>query len=109
MALLSFFDAVEDAALRTLVGQVAKEPLHHVEPLGAGGSEVKLEPRVTLLPRLHLWMFVGCIVLTDQMHVLSLRIGRVEQSQKGHPLLVPMLLHAFACYAAFGGVHCSKQ
>src|SRR5689334_20136519 len=87
-------DATEDSPTQPVFCQVTEESLHHVEPGGAGWSEMNREPRMALQPSLHLWMLVSRIVIRDQMNLLALRGLAVNQSQELDPLLVAMAGHA---------------
>lgn len=60
-------DAGEAVSFESILGDVAKESFDHVEPGCAGGSEVHMESGVTLQPPLHRWVFVGRVVVGDQM------------------------------------------
>src|SRR6185312_3167247 len=48
-----------------VLGQIARETLHHVQTGGAGGREVDVEASVPFQPTLDLEVFVGCIVIDE--------------------------------------------
>jgi hypothetical protein len=52
---------------KTIYSEVSEEALHHIEPGGAGGCEVKVEPWMTFQPALDGGMLVGGIVIHDQV------------------------------------------
>ena len=54
-----FAHAVEDSPTEALLGEVAKEAFHHVEPRGTGGREVHMEAWMPIEPAFHLGVFVG--------------------------------------------------
>ena len=47
--------------------QVSEEAFHHVEPGRAGGGEVEMEVRISLLPGLDFCVFVRRVVVADHM------------------------------------------
>ena len=67
-----FSDAGEAAATDALVGDVAEEAFDHVQPRRAGGGEVHVKAPVLGEPRLHLGVFVGRVVIRDQVQIESL-------------------------------------
>ncbi len=68
------FDAAEDTAMETLVGEVPKEPLRHVQPRAARGSEMHAEAGAACQPFLCLGVFMCGVVVGNQMDLLhSLR------------------------------------
>ena len=68
-ALFENFNAGEDSAPELIFGQVAKESLDHVEPAAAGRREVKMKALVALCPALHRRMFMGGVVVDDQVEL----------------------------------------
>src|SRR5215469_3910466 len=64
---IEFFKIAKHTATQPVLGEVAEETLHHVEPRGTGRSEVHVEPWMALEPALDLGMFVGRVVIADQM------------------------------------------
>ena len=75
-----FFHVAEDATSDALVGKVAEETLHHVEPRTARRREVHVEPRVSCQPSLNLRMFVGGVVIRDQMDVSPAGVDVVDHA-----------------------------
>ena len=62
-------DRVEGTAANRLAGQDAEPGLDHVQPRGAGGSEVEVNPGMGLLPRPDLGRLVGRRVVEDDMQI----------------------------------------
>jgi hypothetical protein len=58
-----FLHVMKDAAADSLVGEVAKEAFHHVQPRTTGRREVHVEPAVPIQPPLNLRMFVRRVVI----------------------------------------------
>jgi hypothetical protein len=58
---------VEDTPADSLLGDSAEPTLDQIEPGGTGGDEVELEPRVFLQPGAHLRVFVGAVVIQDEV------------------------------------------
>jgi hypothetical protein len=88
----SFQHVAEDASPQAVGGEIAEEPLDHIQPRSTDGREVKVEAWVTFQPTLDGGMFVSRVVVNDQMELFVSRRGFVDQSQE-HPLLmaVPLL------------------
>ncbi len=59
-----------------------------------GGREVNMEALVPCEPALHLWVLVGCVVVTDEIEILILRSGPLNQAKELQPLLMTVPLHA---------------
>ena len=60
-------DTSPDAASHALVGEVAEEPLYHVQPGGAGGREMNMNVWASLQPTFDFGVFVGGIVVADDV------------------------------------------
>ena len=69
---IEFADAAKHRATNALVGEVAQEALHHVEPGCGSGCEVNGDSLVTLQPAFHSLMLVGGLVVDDQMELFVL-------------------------------------
>jgi len=102
-------DVLEDAAPDSVFGQVAEEALDHVQPRGGSGCEVHMESFVAGHPALHPFMFVGRIVIADDVDLLFTRHGLVDQAQELQPLMMTMALLAQVVDFAGGGVERGKQ
>ena len=85
-----FQNIAKDAAPEALYGQIPKEALNHVEPRSTGGGEMDMKAWMPLQPALHFGMFVGGIVVHDQMERFRFRRGVIDQSQETEPLLMPV-------------------
>ncbi len=84
----------EHAALEALLIEVAEESFDDVEPRAAGGYEVHVEAGMPLEPALDSLVFVGGVVVDDEMKVELTRCLLVDHPEELDPLLMPMLLHA---------------
>ena len=62
-----FFQIAKYAPAQLIVGEISEETLHHIEPGGAGGSEMHLKTGMALEPALHLGVLVSGVVIADQM------------------------------------------
>jgi hypothetical protein len=60
-------DAVEDAAAERFVGELAEPAFDEVEPRARGRDEVEMEAGVFREPRLDVGVFVGAVVVDDQV------------------------------------------
>lgn len=89
-----FAHAVKDTPAQTLLGEVAKEAFHHVEPGGAGGCEMHVQAGMPLQPVFHLGVFVRGVVVRDEVY-FSVRWGLpVDEPKEAQPFLMPMLTPA---------------
>ena len=104
-----FIHAAKNTSSHSLVGQITKEPLHHVEPRGACGCKMKVEPRIASLPGFDFLMFVGRIVVAYDVDLLVGWSAAVDQAKERQPLLMPVLVHAPAYDFAICRIHRRKQ
>ena len=86
----------EDASPESLNCEIPEEPLDHVEPRRAGRREMNMEALMPLQPRRDLRVFVGRMVVADDVDLLASWSGSVDQVEEFDPLLMPVLLHARA-------------
>ena len=92
--ILQLRDAPENAASNALLRDVTKTSLHQIQPRTAGGREVHMETLVSFQPFLNIRMFMGRVVVDNQMQVqVGGRLG-VDLPQEFQPFLMAMLLHA---------------
>ncbi len=103
------FDAGEDAPPELILGEVAEESFDHVEPAAAGGREVKMEALVARRPALDCRMFVGGIIVDDQVELFVGGRLAIDETQELQPFLMAMPLHAGGHHAAVQRVECGKQ
>ena len=87
---LEIDDALEDAALEPLLGQLGEEAFDRVEPGGRGRGEVEVEPRMPFEPGANLGMLVRRIVVDDQVQVPPGRGLAVDLVEKADELLMPV-------------------
>jgi hypothetical protein len=90
-----FLEIAKDAAAQTILGEVTKETLHHVEPRRTGGSEVQMESRMSRQPALYLGVLMG-------------GNGLVDQAKKLEPFLMAMPLLAQTKDLAVGGIDLTR-
>lgn len=93
---LKIDDGSEDAAADAPAGEDGEEALDGIEPGGRGGREVEGPSRVPRQPGAGLGMFVGPVVVKNDMDDLSSRDLALDRVQEADELLVRMLLHAAA-------------
>ena len=91
--LFEFCHAAEDAAGEALLGKLCEETFDNVQPGTAGGREVHVKTSVSLEPGLHFGMFMGGVVVNDQMNRARGRSLAVDEVEELDPLLmaVPFL------------------
>src|SRR5207248_3216361 len=104
-----FLDIAEDSAADSVLSDVAKEPLHHVEPRTAGWCEVYVESRVASQPPLYLGMLVCRVVVRNQVDLLATGCDIVDHAEKLQPFLVAMSVVAHANDGPIEGVHRCEQ
>jgi len=106
---LQVSDTSKDAAPHALVGEVAEEPLDHVQPGGAGGREMNVDVRTSLQPPFDFGVFVGRIVVADDVDLFSTWSALFDEPEEFEPLLVPVFVHALANDFPRGGVERGEQ
>ena len=99
------WNTVKDPSPELVDGKVTKESLDHIEPRGTGWSKMKVKAGITLLPRLHFRMFMGSIVVANDVNLLRFWCVTSNQVKKANPLLVSMLLHAGGNDLSISNVH----
>jgi len=77
--------APENATSQSIAGEVAKEALDHVQPGSVGGRKMEVKTRVFAQPFVHLGMFVGGVVIQNQMQLAIGRSLRVDLLEKLQP------------------------
>lgn len=104
-----FRDAMEDAPAQSFGGEVAKEPLDHVQPRGRGRGEMHMNARVLGQPLLYLRVFVRRIVIEDQVQFLLLGRLPVDTTQEPQPFLVTVALLTAGDDRAIERIECGKE
>src|SRR5262249_50641250 len=61
------FPIAKNSPAPSVFGEVAEETFHHVQPRRTGGGEVHMKTWVPLEPALNLGVFVGGVVVADQV------------------------------------------
>jgi hypothetical protein len=84
-------NAVEATAADGLAGDQFEPAFDQVEPRGTGRSEVQMEARVGVEPTCDRRMFVGAVIVADQMQLKS-RIAFGQRFQEGDELDVGVAL-----------------
>ena len=93
--------AFEHPAAYPTLRQLAKPPLDHIQPRGAGWSEVKMETFVPLLPGFNLGVFMCRIVVADDMDFfarLDAAVDRIQKLDGINPRMASSLATAFKEY-----------
>jgi len=103
------FEILEDSAPNAVFGQVAEEALDHVQPRSRSWREVHVEAFMASHPALHPFMFVGCVIVADDVDLLFARDGLVDQAQELQPLVMTVALLAQVVDLAGGGVESGEQ
>ena len=70
---------------------------------------MQVEARVPLDPGLNARMFMGTVIVDDQMQIHFRRSFKVDCFKEPNKLLVSMPRHAVADDSSVQGHHCSKQ
>jgi hypothetical protein len=87
-------DIGERAAPQLLVGDLTKPTFNHVEPRTRRGGEMQMEAWVTLQPGSDTRMFMGSIVVDDQMQLQSGGHFGINAFEKPNEFLVSVPRHA---------------
>ena len=104
-----FGEALEYASSEALFREVSEEAFHHVEPGGAGRSEVKMKARMFGQPTLNSGLFVSRVVVHNEMQILPWGRLLVNEFQELQPLLMTMPVHLGADDGAIQRVQRGKQ
>src|SRR3954453_2967409 len=102
-------DAAEDAASEPALGQGSKEALDGVEPGRAGRREVEGYARGASEPGDDLRVFVGRVVVEDDVHGFGGRDGLLDSVEEADELLMPMALHTTADHLSVQHVERREQ
>lgn len=95
-----FRHAAECPAADALVGDLAKPALDQVQPGTRSRSEMQMEPGMAPDPGLDLRMFVGSIVVHDQVQVRPVRCFAIDLFEELDELLMPVTRHTVADHFA---------
>jgi hypothetical protein len=104
-----FGNAVEDAASDALLCDVTEEPFHHVQPRGAVWRVVHLKAFVPSEPALHVWMLVSCVIIRNDVDLLSFGSMSVDLTKEGNPVLVGVTVSALTQHRSVQRVERRKQ
>ena len=75
-------NALEDAAADRFLAELPKPAFDQIGPRGAGWSKVELETRMLFEPMLHFGVFVGAVVIQDQVESERLGVTRIQGAQE---------------------------
>ena len=100
---------MERTTTNTFLGQLAKPVFHQIEPGRARGDKVQVKPWMSPQPLLDLGVFVGSIIVEDQMQIQPGRKFSVQVSEEPQKLLMAVSLHTVADDSAFQQVQRCKQ
>ena len=101
--------ARETATADALVGDLAEPSLHHVQPRTRSWDEVQMEAWMPPQPGFHARVFVGCVVVDDEMQVELRRGLGVDLAKEPDELLMPVAWHAVTDDFAVKHAQGSKQ
>jgi len=90
----------EGAATDTFVGNLAEPTFDQVQPGTRSRDKVEMESRMPPQPGFHTWMFVGAIIVYDEVQVEFGRGSAVDFLEETDKFLVPMARHTVADYLA---------
>ena len=88
----SWQHAAEAAGQDRLLAQVSEEAFDQVHPGGTGRSKMQLEARVTRQPALYDRMFMGGVIVQNDVDVLAQRNFVGDSLKKFQPLAVGVCL-----------------
>ena len=89
-------DIGKRAATQSLVSDLTKPTLNHVKPRTRCGDEMQMEPWVAFQPGSNTRMFMGSIVVDDQMQLEAGGHFGVKAFQKPNEFLVSVTGHTIA-------------
>jgi len=102
-------DAVKGAAAQAVLGQVAEETLHHVQPGATGGGKVHMEAGMAAKPALDPGMLMCRVVVHDHVDLLVLWNNVIDGAQELQPFLMAVPVVAHGDDLAFQRVQSRKQ
>ena len=103
------FDAPETAFANRLLGDEAEPTFDLIEPGRVGRSVVDLEAGPLRQPESYLGVFVGGIVVDDQMDIKASRYGLIDAFEKLKKFLMTVACLALRQDGAGGDVESGKQ
>ena len=90
---LEINEGVEDATVKPPPGKFGEESFDGVEPRTGCRGEVENKPLVAIEPSPDLWMFMGGVVVENDMDDLVFGDLSIDHVQETDELLVPVALH----------------
>src|SRR5579862_2953381 len=81
-------EAGKDFRSNTAHGEVSKEAFHHVEPRGARRGEVEYETRMFYQPGFHFGVFVGGVIVEDEVERFIRRGTGIQVFEESQPFLM---------------------
>jgi hypothetical protein len=108
-ARLEIDDGTEDTTFQSTSAELREEPLDRVEPGARGWCEVENETRVAIGLGTNAGMFVGCIVVENDVDDLADLHLRLDGVQKSNEFLRTMTLHVTADNRAVEDVEGGEQ
>jgi hypothetical protein len=104
-----FINRTENAALESMAGQVAEVSIN-IEPRGADGREMDVEPLVAREPRLHPWLLVRRVIVADQMNRFVERIdAKHDREARAHLVILDSWLLNSRCSRAKPKTACETK
>src|ERR1700730_674032 len=103
------FDALEGAAPNPFASDFSKPAFDQIQPGRTGGSEMQMKSSMALQPSLHFGMFVGGVVVHDQMQLHCGGGFPIYLTQEAQKLIVPMPIKAATNDRAFQHIQSGKQ
>ncbi len=100
---------MKTAAANALAGQHREEGLDRVQPGSGCRRKMKCPARVTRKPGLHLWMFVGRVVVDDGFDQFAGGNGALDIVEEADELFVPVPLHAAPDHRAVEEVRAANR
>ena len=89
------FDAEEDTALDCFVVQVTEPAFDEIHPAGTGGNKMRYKAGMTFQPRRDFLVFVGAVIIHDQMKRNVAWKFLIEPAQEFQKFLMPVSRMAF--------------
>ena len=102
-------EAGKDFRANPLDGEVSKEAFHHVEPRGAGWGEVEHKARMFHQPGFHFGVFVGGVIVEDEVKRFIRRSARIQIFEEGEPFPMTVARRTAAHDGSVQGVEGGKK
>lgn len=102
-------NAFENATANAFVGDLAEPTLDQIQPGTGSWNKVQMETWMPFQPEFDPWMFVGAVIVDNEMEIEAGRSIRIDFVQEPDKLLMSVTGHAIADHSAVEHAQGRKQ